>query len=235
MRLDSAHSDLTIICGTKKYAVHKVVVCNQSKFFEKACNCGFEETYTDQIFLHEDPVLVDAMMITCILMTTRPKSLQIKTNLLLLMTPRSSWTKPRKWTPIRRLLGRPTTQQTDDGAIEEPLKSKVEKQLLHRFHPTIFPMAINAIYRSTPASDRGLRDMIITITTHNIRELRQIEPQIPFSEILSENLQFSSDLCLAFMDLYTPELGCTLWNRIRFTRTMIPNQPEEQPDFNGDV
>lgn len=126
-------------------------------------------------------------------------------------------------------------RQTDDGAIEEPLKSKVEKQLLHRFHPTIFPMAINAIYRSTPASDRGLRDMIITITTHNIRELRQIEPQIPFSEILSENLQFSSDLCLAFMDLYTPELGCTLWNRIRFTRTMIPNQPEEQPDFNGDV
>lgn len=126
-----------------------------------------------------------------------------------------------------------------DRLMMEPLKnlskSKVEKQLLHRFHPTIFPMAINAIYRSTPASDRGLRDMIITITTHNIRELRQIEPQIPFSEILSENLQFSSDLCLAFMDLYTPELGCTLWNRIRFTRTMIPNQPEEQPDFNGDV
>lgn len=35
-------TDLTIICGEKHIAVHKLVVCTHSRIFEKACTNGFE-------------------------------------------------------------------------------------------------------------------------------------------------------------------------------------------------
>ncbi|KAI9828220.1 MAG: hypothetical protein M1819_006810 [Sarea resinae] len=48
------YSDLTIICGSRQFKVHRNIVCPQSKFFEVACNSGFKEASTGEILLPED-------------------------------------------------------------------------------------------------------------------------------------------------------------------------------------
>lgn len=42
MLKDGSFADLTIICGTKIWAVHKVILSAQSQFFKKACNGKFQ-------------------------------------------------------------------------------------------------------------------------------------------------------------------------------------------------
>ncbi len=32
------YSDLTVLCGTDKYMLHRAIVCPRSKFFETACD-----------------------------------------------------------------------------------------------------------------------------------------------------------------------------------------------------
>ncbi|KAI9657325.1 MAG: hypothetical protein M1821_003005 [Bathelium mastoideum] len=51
---DGKFSDLTVACGTQKYAVHKAIVCSRSGFFEGACSHPFKETSTGVIDLSED-------------------------------------------------------------------------------------------------------------------------------------------------------------------------------------
>lgn len=40
------YSDLKIVCGSKQWDVHRVVVASGSKFFEKACDGGFKVSST---------------------------------------------------------------------------------------------------------------------------------------------------------------------------------------------
>lgn len=36
------YSDLVVLCGTDKYMLHRAIICARSKFFEAACDEGFE-------------------------------------------------------------------------------------------------------------------------------------------------------------------------------------------------
>jgi hypothetical protein len=48
------YSDLTIVCGAKRYPVHRVLLATRSSFFEGACRDGFQEASTGVIDLTED-------------------------------------------------------------------------------------------------------------------------------------------------------------------------------------
>ncbi|KAF2464239.1 uncharacterized protein BDR25DRAFT_97482 [Lindgomyces ingoldianus] len=48
------YSDLTIVCGMKRYSVHRALVCSRSEFFDGACRNSFKESETGVIDLTED-------------------------------------------------------------------------------------------------------------------------------------------------------------------------------------
>ncbi|OCL12365.1 hypothetical protein AOQ84DRAFT_285365 [Glonium stellatum] len=48
------YSDLTIVCGVKRYAVHRAIVCSRSGFFDGACSSPFREAQTGIIDLSDD-------------------------------------------------------------------------------------------------------------------------------------------------------------------------------------
>ncbi|KXT07977.1 hypothetical protein AC579_6916 [Pseudocercospora musae] len=56
-------SDFTIICGEKKYKVHRCFISAHSKYFERACLSSFAEAEKQSIDLEEDlPKAVDCMI-----------------------------------------------------------------------------------------------------------------------------------------------------------------------------
>lgn len=82
-------------------------------------------------------------------------------------------------------------------------KAKVERELLRRLDSNSFPRAIIEIYNSTPASDRGLRDMAVKLTLDHLAELRNGEETAhsAFPDSLVKSVpQFSFDLLVAMMD-----------------------------------
>lgn len=82
-------------------------------------------------------------------------------------------------------------------------KDKLERGLVQRLDANTFPSAIMEIYNSTPASDRGLRDLAVKITLDHLTELRTSDEttHLAFPNSLVELVpQFSSDLLVSVMD-----------------------------------
>jgi len=48
------YSDLSIVCGSRKWAVHRAIICSRSGFFDGACSSPFKEAETGVIDLSED-------------------------------------------------------------------------------------------------------------------------------------------------------------------------------------
>jgi hypothetical protein len=65
--------------------------------------------------------------------------------------------------------------------LEAISKAKVERELLRRLDANTFQSAIVEIYNSTPASDRGLRDLAVEITLYHLRELRTSKERADFA------------------------------------------------------
>jgi hypothetical protein len=59
------YSDLTILCGEKKYQVHRAIICSRSGFFDGACSNAFREAETGVIDLSEDDHEAVDLMIHC--------------------------------------------------------------------------------------------------------------------------------------------------------------------------
>ncbi len=59
------YSDLTIVCGMKRYAVHRAIICSRSGFFDGACSHTFREAETGIIDLSEDDPEAVEHMIDC--------------------------------------------------------------------------------------------------------------------------------------------------------------------------
>ncbi|KAK4544760.1 hypothetical protein LTR36_004009 [Oleoguttula mirabilis] len=57
------HADLTITCKGREWEVHKVLLCAQSEWFQKACAGPFKEAEEKKIKLDDDdPEVVNAML-----------------------------------------------------------------------------------------------------------------------------------------------------------------------------
>lgn len=59
------YSDLTIVCGGKRYPVHRALLATRSSFFEGACRNPFVEAETGVIDLSEDDAEAVEHMVHC--------------------------------------------------------------------------------------------------------------------------------------------------------------------------
>ena len=59
------YSDLTIVCNSKKYSVHRAIICSRSDFFEGACRNPFRESEMGVIDLTEDDPEAVEHMVNC--------------------------------------------------------------------------------------------------------------------------------------------------------------------------
>jgi hypothetical protein len=59
------YSDLTIVCGAKRYPVHRALLATRSSFFEGACRNSFLEAETGVIDLSEDDAEAVEHMVHC--------------------------------------------------------------------------------------------------------------------------------------------------------------------------
>lgn len=65
LHLGGKYSDLTVVCGSKRWAVHKAILCSRSGFFDGACSNQFRESQTGLIDLSEDDEEAIEHMIHC--------------------------------------------------------------------------------------------------------------------------------------------------------------------------
>lgn len=89
-------------------------------------------------------------------------------------------------------------------------RNKVERELRQRLDPNSFPAAISEIYNSTPAADRGLRDLAVRMTMDHLTELRLENPASPsalHNGLLQSVPQYSYDLLVASIDRTVSEWG----------------------------
>jgi hypothetical protein len=59
------YSDLTVVCGAKRYPVHRALLATRSSFFEGACRNSFLEAETGIIDLSEDDAEAVEHMVHC--------------------------------------------------------------------------------------------------------------------------------------------------------------------------
>ncbi|CAG8370860.1 unnamed protein product, partial [Penicillium salamii] len=222
MRIDPKYSDLTILCLDEVYAVHKCIVCTRSDFFAKACDGGFQEASTDEIILQEEPALVREMIEYFYTLDYLAPSTNVSEDV-----------SANEVVPCQQLEGREdqgNASQPDDAARNpsaafdslsfhilmysladrmfiEGLKAlsnqKAERELIDSLDANSFPGAIFEIYNSTPADDRGLRDMAVRVTMDHLTKLRRGNEEVPVTfenSLLKSVPQFCFDLLVAIMD-----------------------------------
>ncbi|PYH76649.1 hypothetical protein BO82DRAFT_346685 [Aspergillus uvarum CBS 121591] len=62
IRKYGAYSDLTVLCESFTFRVHRCIVCPQSRFFDKAISGQFQEASTGHVTLEDDPRIVAKMI-----------------------------------------------------------------------------------------------------------------------------------------------------------------------------
>ncbi|KAL8866173.1 MAG: hypothetical protein Q9174_006455 [Haloplaca sp. 1 TL-2023] len=148
-------SDLKITCGGREFKCHKVIVCTRSKFFEKACTSGFQESATSHIDLPEDnPVHIEAMLKFLYAMGSRPEIPPIVDFL--------DFTHAE----VKRYLYKEISMYAladkyGIPALCSTAALKVKGCLSRRYDPRELLFCVPLVYGSTPASDRTLRDTIV--------------------------------------------------------------------------
>ncbi|KAJ5577947.1 uncharacterized protein N7459_006911 [Penicillium hispanicum] len=89
------------------------------------------------------------------------------------------------------------------NGLKDLARENVKKELLDNFRPRVFPSAVLAVYRTTPESDRGLRDLFVIFAILNLESVRFRHH--PADSMLSYTFlksvpQFTLDLLVATLD-----------------------------------
>ena len=90
-------------------------------------------------------------------------------------------------------------------------RCKVERELRQRLDARSFSAAVLDIYNSTPAIDRGLRDLVVRMTMDHLTEMRtgkEAAPAALQNGLLESVPQYSYDLLVASIDRTVSD-----WNR----------------------
>ncbi|GJP89766.1 BTB/POZ domain protein [Aspergillus niger] len=224
--LNPKYSDLSIKCGDEIFPAHRNILCPQSKYFEIACSSQFKESNGEIIIEDSNPMLVKRTLE--FLYTGDYTYDGSPTTQALFNSKNSSECSPQTWTENDELdadtaqYSNPSRQpnttnlqschaffhaqiyaQGDYFQINE-LKKKAKDYFMKSFleHPDqhSFSSSVIEVYSSTGEHDRGLRDLVVQLTTDNLKALRSGGDPIFCNSLLASVPNFMLDVCLSTLD-----------------------------------
>ncbi|OJD32300.1 btb poz-like protein [Diplodia corticola] len=193
----SEYSDLLIRCNNgDEHRAHRVILCSQSEFFRRACNpkTGFKEALSGIIELrHDDPSTVRAMLEFCYTFTYTPP-------------PPPAPQQSHQPAEEDRMIFHVHMYAVGDiyaiPALKRLAVQNFERDVSHRFPR--FPAAVRAIYETTPATDRALRDVALRVCAAHARDLLG-DPA--FDEMMDELGVFGRELAREMLGLASSSSG----------------------------
>ncbi|KAK8230843.1 hypothetical protein IWZ00DRAFT_72471 [Phyllosticta capitalensis] len=197
-------SDFQVRCsdGTV-YNLHRSMVCSQSDFFRKAFSPNFQEAKSGIVNLEsDDPAILKALF---------------------------EYFYHHKYTDIDTDAKGLLIFHTNVYAAGEMYRVQGMKNLaMQRFRNVVdqaatldgldFPLAVNAVYKTTIPSDKGMRGVVIDIAKTKINEIMALNGM---DEMMDAVGQFGKDLSRAMLNDYNKmriarQHGCPKCNKLFF-------------------
>ncbi|KAK4695555.1 hypothetical protein P7C71_g2214, partial [Lecanoromycetidae sp. Uapishka_2] len=213
--LPGRHSDLKILCAHWEWKVHRSVICPRSKFFAAACSGDFKEAQDGIISLEDDdPFTVDRMMQYLYTMDyddegggpDRPYSDLSATATATAMDLEDTKPQPTSHEDLWRYRLMSNVQvyalaeKYDIGALKKLAMVKLGAMLSSEQSCGRGKVAdymqeiIEAVFTSTPDTDRGLRDALIGACSIRLPAMLEDEVMV---NVIKENGDFALGLLRA--------------------------------------
>ncbi|KAL8768425.1 MAG: hypothetical protein Q9209_005331 [Squamulea sp. 1 TL-2023] len=190
-KTDKYH-DLIISCKGTEWRVHRVIVCTQSEYFEKACQTGLKEGKTGRIDLkEEDPAMIDRLVNYLYKCNYDDYATLPLTNSQR-QFPAEYPIQTRQLACIVDMYVRGDRYQI--AGLKDLSKAKFSAALPNRWNKENLLDVIWTIYDNTVSSDRGLRDCLTPILREHAPELRS---HAAFKNML-KNQEFATDFIEAW-------------------------------------
>ncbi|KAK4549102.1 hypothetical protein LTR36_007558 [Oleoguttula mirabilis] len=199
------YSDITVVCGKRKWKLHKSILCTQSDYFAKACDGSFHEAQKGIIPLKEDDECAVAAMLYYFY--------------------HADYSNDRiKPSATSAALLHVMVYMIADKYILEDLRAvavkKLSGELGTSWKTKDFSYAIAHVYAFTPSSDEGemheLREVVVAATRKHATELfASGKDYAEFKKMAWSTSEFAADVARATLE---PS-----------GHTAVPEQPEQQP------
>ncbi|KAI9765219.1 MAG: hypothetical protein M1840_007711 [Geoglossum simile] len=179
------YSDLTITCGDNTFKVHRSVICPRSRFFEAACDNEFKEGRTGEVALvDDDPTTVKRMIsylytldyenegnLEVEVAASFPipgESVEADTLTLVDAQDDEPEEKPAHFSDVRVYA---IADKYGIIELKQLAKRRFERWAGQNWSHKDFPVIVREVFKSTPSSDRGLRDIVCRVSADNVKEL----------------------------------------------------------------
>ncbi|KAH8656126.1 hypothetical protein BGZ60DRAFT_417837 [Tricladium varicosporioides] len=194
------YSDLIIRSGDRVFKVHRAVICPRSRFFAAACDGPFQECISKEISLEEDdPHTVERMLAYLytsdycdrdysgpVAVETSPEELQP-----MIEKQDNASTTTNEPSLLNNVLVYAIAEKYGITGLKEMAQAKFQSQAGSLLSAKEFPEIIRELYRSTPSSDRGLRDIVSQLCA---QRGRTIIDNSDLNSIIVEIGEFGLDL-----------------------------------------
>lgn len=84
--------------------------------------------------------------------------------------------------------------------LKAKAKERFEKTFLNTLEEATFAATVIEVYTSTAENDRGLRDIVVQLTRHNLPHLRNARNPILTGQLLKLVPQFMLEICISTME-----------------------------------
>ncbi|RDH26971.1 hypothetical protein BDQ94DRAFT_164045 [Aspergillus welwitschiae] len=214
--LNPMYSDFTIKCGDEIFPAHRNILCPQSEYVEIACGSHFKESNGEIIIEDCNPMLIKK---TLEFLYTGDYTYDGSPNTqALLNSKNSSRCSPQTLTesdygldanteqycnPSRKI--NTTNYQSCHAFFHAQIAQGESKGLYQKSflgHPAreSFSSSVIGVYSSTGEHDRAIRDLVVQLTTDNLKILRSGKDPIFSDRLLASVPKFMLEICLSTLD-----------------------------------
>ncbi|KAF2496367.1 hypothetical protein BU16DRAFT_526863, partial [Lophium mytilinum] len=190
------YSDLEVRCNDTTYMVHRMVLCPQIKFFDKACSLGFMEATEGVIDLsHDNAAAVASMLEYAYTSTYTTPEVQ------------TSSPVPKACAQMLHHVNVYAIASKYEITVLKAIAKNRTRTFLHDMGKADwFADIVREVYESTHTSDRGLRDMMVSIAGDNHSSIIQQEGNSPLRAMMAEIPDFASDCFVHMSKLYDKDV-----------------------------